>query len=182
MKSVALYTMLVLSIASSQAMGESGKILKGKDVNETALIQALTPEDGGIRTRSLRVERDVTEQQPAKPAAASLLITFSTNSATLMPQARHQLDTVGKALNNDKLAEFKFAIEGHADPRGSSDMNQRLSEERAESVRHYLIEAHNVSADRLTAIGKGDKEPLNLKNPAAAENRRVTFVNHANVN
>ena len=180
MKPFALYTVLALSVASSQAIGESGKILKGNEVNEAALIQALTPGEGGeIRTRSLRVERDSPAVRPAKPAAASLLITFATNSATLMPQAKHQLDIVGRALNNDKLAEFKFAIEGHADPRGAADLNQRLSEERAESVRRYLTEAQNISAERLTAIGKGDAEPLNHKNPAAPENRRVTIVNQA---
>lgn len=175
-----LFITLALVVSSTQSMAETGKILRGKAVNEEALIQALTPTEEPIRTRSLRVERDSpTVVRPVKPAAASLLITFPTNSATLMPQAQQQLDIVGRALKNDKLADFKFAIEGHADPRGAPDLNQKLSEERAESVRSYLISTHNIAAERLVALGKGDKEPVNKKNPAAEENRRVTIVNQA---
>ena len=176
MKPLSICTAVALTILSSYALAESGKILKGKEVNEAALIQALSPDEGSIRTRSLRIERD-SPTTPRATAAASLLITFPTNSAALMPQAKHQLDIVGRALNNEKLATFKFAIEGHADPRGAADLNQRLSEERAESVREYLVEAHHVNAERLTALGKGDKDPINTKNPASPENRRVTIIN-----
>lgn len=178
MKLPLFFTTLALIFFSAHSSAESGKILRGKGVNEEALIQALTPGEEPIRTRSLRVERDSpTAVRPSKPAAASLLITFPTNSASLMPQAQHQLDVVGRALKNEKLAEFRFAIEGHADPRGASDLNQKLSEERAQSVRSYLISTHNIAAERLVALGKGDKEPVNRKNPAADENRRVTIVN-----
>jgi OOP family OmpA-OmpF porin len=52
-----------------------------------------------------------------------------------------------------------------------------LSKGRAESVKLYLVQAQKVREDRLTAMGKGDTEPLNTANPAAPENRRVTFVN-----
>jgi outer membrane protein OmpA-like peptidoglycan-associated protein len=86
------------------------------------------------------------------------------------------MDVVGRALNADKLAPFKFSIEGHADPRGGTELNQRLSEERAQSVRQYLVENHHIDPQRLTSVGKGDKEPLNEKDPAAPENRRVTIV------
>ena len=75
----------------------------------------------------------------------------------------------------DRLARFKFSIEGHADPRGASDSNQRLSEERAEAVRQYLVQTKNIESERLQSVGKGDKEPLNVNDPAAPENRRVTI-------
>ena len=72
--------------------------------------------------------------------------------------------------------EYKFLIEGHADPRGTAEMNQVLSEGRAEAVRQYLVQSQSVAEARLQAIGKGATEPMNQTNPAAPENRRVTIV------
>ena len=158
----------LLGVASGVALAQSGPILRGKDLNEKELIKALTP---SIRTRSLKVE----PTEPQKPAAASLLITFETNSAELTSQARESLDVVGRALNANELVELRFEIEGHADPRGGHDLNQRLSDARAQSVRLYLVQAHNISAARLRALGKGDRELLNTNNPVAPENRRVTI-------
>lgn len=114
---------------------------------------------------------------PVKPASASLLITFETNSAELTPQAKQSLDVVGRALNSDKLVDFRFAVEGHADPRGESGANLELSKLRAESVRTFLVQNNHVEARRLDAIGKGDRELLNPANPFAPENRRVAIVN-----
>jgi len=51
-----------------------------------------------------------------------------------------------------------------------------LSQQRAESVRSYLVTTHNIAADRLKAEGKGDTDLLNRKVPSAPENRRVTIV------
>jgi flagellar motor protein MotB len=53
----------------------------------------------------------------------------------------------------------------------------KLSQGRAEAVVQYLVSAQNVRPERLKAIGKGDREPLDPANPAAPENRRITFVN-----
>jgi OmpA-OmpF porin, OOP family len=158
----------LLAMAAGAASAQSVPILRGPDLNESTLIKALTPE---IRTRSLKVEAST----PPKPAAASLLITFQTNSADLTPQARESLDVVGRALMANELAELRFEIEGHADPRGGHEFNQRLSEARAETVRIYLVQAHGINGSRLQSVGKGDRELLNTGNPIAPENRRVTI-------
>ena len=113
---------------------------------------------------------------PARKPSASLLITFETNSAELTPSAKQQLGVVAAALKNDRLAEYSFNVEGHADPRGSSEANLSLSQQRAESVRDFLVSAHGIAAERLKAEGKGDHDLLNRKVPSAAENRRVTIV------
>jgi flagellar motor protein MotB len=55
-------------------------------------------------------------------------------------------------------------------------VNRQLSQERAEAVRMYLVSAQHVPAERLKAVGKGDSEPMNTRDVAAAENRRVTIV------
>jgi len=153
-------------------------VMKKSDVTEAALVEALTPPPPMTRSFS----RDAGGKPAGKPksAQASLLIEFETNSTELTPEARQQLDVVGRALNTDKLAEFSFILEGHADPRGTSDWNQKLSEGRADAVRQYLVQGQNVNADRLKPVGKGDREPLNLKNLAAPENRRVTILTVVN--
>lgn len=159
--------------------GQESPVLTEGQVTEKALVDALTP-SRPVRTRSIVVRRD---DEPgghaAKPASASLLITFQTNSAALTSAARRSLDVVGKALASEKLASSRFAIEGHADPRGLPEENLKLSQARAESVRDYLVSNANIDAARLDPVGKGDRELMNRANPIAAENRRVTIVNLA---
>ena len=170
-----ILALMALTALALPAAAQTTRVLKDTEITESALIEALTPERG-IRTRSIKVLRDQQSEPAEKAASASMLITFHTNSADLTPEAMQSLDVVGRALKMDKLAEYKFAIEGHADPRGGPDFNQRLSQARAETVRNYLVRNHDIDKDRLTAIGKGDHEPLDKKNPIAPENRRVTIV------
>jgi outer membrane protein OmpA-like peptidoglycan-associated protein len=153
------------------------KILRGKQITESALIDALAPQE---LQRSIKIMREDTgggskPLPPPKPAAASLLITFETGSAELTSRASQSLDVVGRALKSDKLMEFRFSIEGHADPRGGDEFNMRLSQARAESVVNYLAEQHGIDRGRLKPVGKGTTELLNAKRPDAPENRRVTI-------
>ncbi len=160
------------------AASQAEKVLRGSEITESALIEALSPE-GGIRTRSIKVFRDQPDAAE-KAASASMLITFHTNSADLTPEARRSLDVLGRALNMNKLASHSFEIEGHADPRGGPEFNQQLSQERAQAVRDYLVRNHGVDEHRLTAIGKGAHNLLDKENPIAPENRRVTIVTKPN--
>ncbi|MDB5948452.1 MAG: OmpA family protein [Massilia sp.] len=176
---------------SFPVFGQQAPILKDGQVTEAALVDALTPEpaaEAPIRTRSIRVMRDDESggghsggQEgrgvARKPASASLLITFETNSAALTARAKRILDVVGDALASDKLGSFRFGIEGYADPRGVSAVNLKLSQARAESVRDYLVASKHIDRARLEPVGKGDQELLNKANPIAPENRRVTIVN-----
>ena len=168
MKAKLSLTFLAVAVLCLPAMGQEEKVLRGNQINKDALVDALTPE---IKTRSI----GLANQTPVKRPSAALMITFETNSAELKPEAKKRLDSVGEALNTDRLAEFKFDIEGHADPRGGEEFNQQLSQARAESVRQYLVQNRHIAQQRLNAIGKGDRELLNEKNPVAPENRRVTI-------
>jgi outer membrane protein OmpA-like peptidoglycan-associated protein len=175
--------LVAAALCSALAAGAQAQpIFRGQDITEDKLIEALTPEPGEIRTRSIRVERDQASarsgDKPAagKKAGASLLITFVTNSSELTADAQSKLDIVARALQAEKLADFRFAVEGHADPRGRHDYNLRLSQARAESVVDYLTTRHRIERDRLKPVGKGDTEPANTARPAAPENRRVTIL------
>ena len=138
--------------------------------------QAGGHEAGGTRAIRPSMRPAGSTAKPAGPGKASLLITFATGSSDLTSESQQVLGTVAKALQSDRLAGFAFKVEGHADPRGTADMNLKLSEERANSVVAYLTGKLSVLPDRLKAVGKGDTEPLNTERPDAQENRRVTIV------
>ena len=99
-------------------------------------------------------------------------ILFDTGKASF----RKETDEVLQAM----VAIFKeypranFDIGGHTDSVGSSSMNQALSERRANAVRDYLI-ANGIDADRLTATGYGEDQPIanNRTRAGRKENRRV---------
>lgn len=172
---------LCIMVAALPVMGQEGPVLKEGQADVGTLVDALAPQEtkAPIRTRSIRIVRDDVGTAPMapKPAKVSLLITFDTNSANLTSSAKQSLDVVGQALSSEKLAASRFAIEGHADPRGVAAANLKLSQLRAQSVRDYLIETMKIDRARLDAVGKGDREPMNAANPDAPENRRVTIVN-----
>jgi outer membrane protein OmpA-like peptidoglycan-associated protein len=169
------WVVILLALAPAVVLGQAEKVMQGKEIEESALVDALTPAEKPILTRSIRVSREGQAPVPVKQAAASLLITFETDSAKLTPKARQSLEIVARALKSDKLANFRFSIEGHADPRGGEELNLRLSQERAESVVSYLADDQKIERSRLQAIGKGQSELLNVSDPSAPENRRVTI-------
>ncbi len=169
------------AVMTAQAQAPA-PVMKMNQVTEQALVDALAIDapavEEGQKTRGLRPTKRNAPATSTSTAAgkSSLLITFATDSAELTGESKQALATVARALQSDKLAGFAFSIEGHADPRGGSEHNQRLSELRAKAVVDYLVSAHGVLPDRLAAVGKGDSEPLNRDRPEAAENRRVTIV------
>jgi outer membrane protein OmpA-like peptidoglycan-associated protein len=169
MKTTLILASALYALIPATSLAQAGKVINEKDVNESTLVDMLTPPPV---TRSIKVQRDA---QPTPPPSASLLITFETNSAALTPQAKQSLEVVGRALKNEKLNDFKFAIEGHADPRGNATANQKLSQSRAESVAAFLAEQQKSDKARLQPVGKGSSELMNTSNPAASENRRVTI-------
>jgi outer membrane protein OmpA-like peptidoglycan-associated protein len=160
--------------------GAQETVLKNEQVTESALADALAGKESaeGPRIRSFRPA--LTGAAASAPKKAGLLIVFGTDSAELMPQSRSILDTLGRALQSDRLARLSFSVEGHSVPRGSAEHNQRLSQLRAESVVSYLVKQHGVARERLTPMGKGSSEPINKERPDAAENRRVTIATKPN--
>jgi outer membrane protein OmpA-like peptidoglycan-associated protein len=176
---------LLLCGATSLHAQSGAPVLKLNQVTEQALVDALAVDEPGAaevgKTRSIRpMARNTAPAAGATQHAAAgrsnLLITFRTNSADLTNESKNALATVAKALQSDKLSGFSFSIEGHADPRGNADLNQRLSEARAQSVVAQLVSAHGIAPQRLFPLGKGSSELLNPEHPEAPENRRVTIV------
>ncbi len=166
-----LFGLAVLPALHAQSQPVPQDMISNEALTSVAVLEALDPT--AVRARSLRI--GATGRSAPPRASASLLITFDTNSSELTGAARRQLDIVASALRNDRLVEYRFTVEGHADPRGNADSNLTLSQERAESVKRYLM-AQGIAEDRLLAEGRGEREPMLPAQPAAPENRRVTFV------
>ncbi|QYF95720.1 OmpA family protein [Massilia sp. PAMC28688] len=162
--------------AALPAQGQETPVIGEGQAEMGVLVDALAPK-APVRTRGIGLARDKAAAKPAAPAKVSLLITFEPNSAALTASSRQSLEVVGQALASEKLSPFRFAIEGHADPRGLAANNLKLSQLRAESVRAYLVNTMQIDGARLDAIGKGDRELMNKAVPEAPENRRVTIVN-----
>jgi OOP family OmpA-OmpF porin len=99
-------------------------------------------------------------------------VTFATGSATLTPGAQSSLRATASTLLATPAARFEVA--GYTDDTGSRTVNERLSLERAQSVRAFLVSA-GVPADRLTAQGYGPADPVasNATSEGRALNRRV---------
>ena len=158
----------VLLLAASVSAPAQSPVFRGDTLTEAALINALVPRPGGVRTR------DIAGGGPGS-GSASVLVTFRTNSAAITPEARVELDIIAGALQTPQLSGFGFFVEGHADPRGPDWYNLSLSERRAQSVVAYLAQVRGVAPQRLTPVGKGETEQLYPDNPTAPENRRVTI-------
>lgn len=102
-------------------------------------------------------------------------ILFDVNKATIKSSSAAILADLGKALKENP--EVKISITGHTDSDGSETANQLLSEQRAESVKNYLAMNSGIEKSRMTALGKGEAEPVaeNTSEEGKIKNRRVEF-------
>jgi outer membrane protein OmpA-like peptidoglycan-associated protein len=99
-------------------------------------------------------------------------VTFATGTARLTPASRPALDKAAETIAVN--ASIRIEVGGHTDNVGRPANNLRLSQQRAEAVRAYLI-TKGVKADRLVAKGFGGTQPIADNKTAAgrAKNRRV---------
>jgi len=105
-------------------------------------------------------------------------ILFPYNSDVLLPAARSNLDELATSLN--KYANSSLMIVGHTDSDGTDSYNMALSERRARAASMYL-QSRSVAAGRLTAVGRGETEPVfsNASEEGKARNRRVEVAIYA---
>ena len=107
-------------------------------------------------------------------------ILFDVNAYTIRESSYNQLDEIGKALKivMSRHQDFIFVIEGHTDSSGSADHNKKLSKQRAQMVRDFLVFKYGLDNGRIMAEGYGENKPVasNDNQYGRSMNRRVEIV------
>jgi OmpA-OmpF porin, OOP family len=175
-------------VATHLQATEKPKVISGSELSADSLVDALDVGDSATsKDEKLTRGMKLVSPSPARAGAdgaggsaaagkAPLLITFKTGSAELTAESVGMLSKVALALQSERLAGFSFAVEGHADPRGTEKQNLKLSQSRADSVARHLASQHGIVATRLKPVGRGSAELYNTVRTDAPENRRVTLV------
>ena len=149
-----------------------GLVLRfGKHRSEPAPAAAPTPMPTPVSVA-------VVEVVPAKTQiyCSILDIQFQIDEGEIQREDREKLAVVGVFLT--KYPETTAVIEGHADSVGSHEHNQKLSQERADSVVTYLTKTYAIAPARLKAVGYGETRPIADNNSEEGKrlNRRIDAV------
>ena len=101
---------------------------------------------------------------------------FKFGKVDLPDSAKQRIDQMVTELKADPKGVF-IELEGHTDNVGSKIYNTKLGEERAEAVKRYLYEAHQVPLHKINVISYGEEKPVspNKTKDGRAQNRRVVI-------
>src|SRR5688500_4301345 len=122
--------------------------------------------------------RETTANRYAGPVLVTESVHFDYDSYAIQPVSFSTLDAIGQALV-EEMPDAIINIEGHTDSDGSDEYNQTLSEQRAWSVKSYLVQKFGLDPNRLIIVGYGERAPItsNSSDAGKARNRRVEFEN-----
>jgi peptidoglycan-associated lipoprotein len=101
---------------------------------------------------------------------------FKFGQAAVPETAVSEIDQLVQQLKANPNGAF-IEIEGHTDNTGSKDINYKLGMERADAVKRYIYETHQVPLHRINVISYGEEKPIAPNNTRAgrAQNRRVVI-------
>jgi outer membrane protein OmpA-like peptidoglycan-associated protein len=137
-----------------------------------------------IRNRSTRslsaTEREEIATIVKDKPKIDLEINFDYNSADISAKSLPSVQALGRALSNPGLKGSTFVVAGHTDAAGGESYNQDLSERRADSIKHYLVDKFGIAGTDLVTVGYGKTKLKDPANPLAEVNRRVQVVNVEN--
>ncbi len=118
-----------------------------------------------------KVQRDIVLTPSGQTMRLQHLI-FSQGKANIDPKSFGELDEVAQMMKEN--SKMVIQLEGHTDNQGSAKANMKLSEERVEAVKRYLV-SKGIGKDRVKTKAMGGSEPLSneMTQQARASNRRV---------
>jgi len=130
------------------------------------------------KTRSMSMgEREEIAQIAATKPKIDLEIHFDFNSADISKESMPSVQALGDALSDPKLRGSTFVVAGHTDGVGGDAFNQDLSERRADTIKHYLVNHYHIASGDLVTVGYGKTKLKNTADPNDGVNRRVQVVN-----
>lgn len=100
---------------------------------------------------------------------------FATDKAVIHESSHDEMNELANLMRDDE--GLLLRVEGHTDSRGSDEYNQKLSEDRANAVKEYLVEK-GIDASRITTVGYGESQPIasNDTQTGLDRNRRVELI------
>ena len=128
-----------------------------------------------VKNETRVVEKVVVTEADKKVVADAIKnLEFDLSKATIRPTSYATLNKVAELLIEKN---FSLKLAGHTDNTGSRALNMRLSKERAESVKAYLV-SKGANASRIEATGYGPDQPIasNKNAEGRQQNRRVEFT------
>jgi len=128
-----------------------------------------------VKNETRVVEKVVVTEADRKVVADAIKnLEFDLGKATIRPTSYATLNKVAELLIEKN---FSLKLAGHTDNTGSRELNMRLSKERAESVKAYLV-SQGANASRIEATGYGPDQPIasNKTADGRQQNRRVEFT------
>jgi OOP family OmpA-OmpF porin len=160
--------------------------LGGATTERAALIQRLEAQ-ARVKQQFAQVEKMFSSYEARVFREADTIIlrmvglNFNSGDAQLKPENFDLLAKVEKAI--DVFPRSELTIEGHTDSHGGDVLNQKLSQERAESVQQYMVNAMRIPTYRLIATGYGETQPVSSNETEAgrARNRRIDIVIRPNI-
>ena len=136
------------------------------------LLQDNCPNVAGVKENNGCPEVKAAVKQLFKKALNG--IQFASGKATIMKRSYPILDDVVKVMNENP--NYNLSIVGHTDSSGDPEKNLKLSQDRANAVKDYLV-MKGIDSSRITTDGKGDTVPVadNETVQGRTLNRRVAF-------
>lgn len=139
------------------------------------LVALLMPRDKEVVEKVVEKEVIVRDtvyiQQVAEIQKNFNAAQFEQGKAELNDDAKLALHDLARVMKQNP--NLRLSIEGHTSSEGDEQMNQKLSQERAQAAVDFLVNKEGIDAARLTAVGKGSSEPINPDNLEV--NRRTEF-------
>ena len=176
-----------LTQKDSQVQDLTSEVMKrqqalGKTHGELATLEEQAQMDKAFQDAQAKFSHDEAEvyRQGNKLIVRLKSIDFSSGRADIPPNSLTTLNKVKDVIKN--LNASSVVVEGHTDGVGPVDLNQKLSEKRADGVKHFLVEADAAPEDRIRAVGENFQKPLasNKSKVGRRQNRRVDVIIEAN--
>ena len=160
--------------------------LGGATAERAALVQRLEAQ-ARVKAQFEQVERMFSPDEARVFREGDTIIlrmvglTFDSGKSEIRPSSFELLGKVEKAI--DVFPQSELIIEGHTDAFGGDELNQKLSQERAESVQQYMVNAMRIPSYRLIATGYGETRPIasNETETGRQRNRRIDIVIRPNL-